>query len=173
MTNKGLRYSLLSPGPLWNKLRPEQLGNLSKAWQHLDVLAASGTQSPGIFSPLNHVAILSERADALTVFLARFLKFLNWCQDPTCPKLNIIWRGTALKLGVNVYYIGLCFTPRLHNCTTVKCYWILHFLFSCVRFGDTVKFHLNLSYRSECKFCNKVTELCLSFKTAVAQAFGF
>ena len=47
------------------------------------------------------------------------------------------------------------------------------FFFSCVRFGDTVKFHLNLSYRSECKFCNKVTELCLSFKTAVAQALGF
>ena len=39
--------------------------------------------------------------------------------------------------------------------------------FSCVRFGDTVKFHLTLSYRSECKFCNEVTELCLSFKIAV------
>lgn len=45
--------------------------------------------------------------------------------------------------------------------------------FPYMHFGDTVKFHLNLSYRSECKFCNKVTELCLSFKTAVTQALGF
>ena len=124
VTSKRLRYSPLStPLPLWNKLRPEQLGDLSKASQHLGVMPASRTQSLGSYLPL---AMLPSLQRGLMLWQFPWQCFSNWWQNPICPKLNIISRGTTLKLGVNCMFItfDLCFSPRLYNCTIIKCYWI-------------------------------------------------
>lgn len=90
----------------------------------------------------------------LAVFLDRLPKLI---------KYNI--KGTTLKLGLRhlLTVLDLCFTPDYVTVLRLSAIWYFHlFPPQHTHFGDTSKLRLNLYRRSECKFCNKITELCWS-----------